>query len=195
MSSLADRKKHLFRKQQLEWIKIGGIWGLIIPGLAFIDFMYRNPIFYTLYVVFCFFAVKLTMKIRRHLFKLAADYQLVQHLEALDESIQVLPQVKVETGKKEAEIEWVLVSSQGVWCLKVNVLAGKIVGGENEKDWSQILKPKKPKSKSLVFPNPALEVKYEAKRLKEYLRQRLKLDLAIEHAVVFTKASFCIMFK
>lgn len=189
MAAVAHSKKDLFRKQQIEWIKIGAIWGIVLPGLAYIDFMYRNPIFYTIYILFCYFAFKITLKIRGHLAKLSADYTFLQQLEALDKETQVLSQVKVETGKKEAKIDWILVNHQGAWCVEVNILSGKICGKEKEKDWSQILKLKNPKSKPLAFPNPLLEVQYGTKRLKEFLKQSLKENIPVYQAVVFTKAS------
>mgnify|MGYP000965597522 FL=1 len=67
MAKVSRSKKELFRQKQLEWIKIGAIWGVVLPGLAYVDFLYRNPIFYTIYVVFCYFALKMTSKIRKRL--------------------------------------------------------------------------------------------------------------------------------
>lgn len=188
MSIPARSKKDLFRKQQIEWIKIGAIWGIMLPGLAYIDFMYKNPIIYTVYIAVCYFAIKLTLKIRGHSAKLSADYKLMQQLEGLDSNMRVFSQFKVEAGKKEAKIEWVLVSKLGIWCVKVNIMPGKISGKEKEKNWCQVLKPKNPKSKTLSFPNPVLEVQYEAKRLKEYLRHKLKENIPVFPLVVFAKA-------
>jgi hypothetical protein len=100
MSIPARSKKDLFRKQQIEWIKIGAIWGIMLPGLAYIDFMYKNPIIYTVYIAVCYFAIKLTLKIRGHSAKLSADYKLMQQLEGIDSNMRVFSQFKVEAAKE-----------------------------------------------------------------------------------------------
>lgn len=189
MASLTESKKTLFRKKQKEWLKLGGIWGLIIPGFVYIDVLYKNLFIYILYILACYFGIKITYESRKRLIILRAEAKFMENLEPLAGEIHVLAQVVVGTGKKEAKIDWLVVGEQGIWCVKINTLAGKITGQEKEKNWSQVLKPKNPKSKLRSFTNPLFTIQYEAKRLKEFLQQQLKINVPVKPLVVFTAAS------
>jgi len=107
---------------------------------------------------------------------------LICELEKLPEGYYVLPDVRVQTDGKPCLIDYVLVSSYGVWLVDVRSHVGRIVGGEDDYEWQHIQG-----SGIASFYNPIRQNRSFCSHIEQYLAQE-GISASVHSIVVFPYA-------
>jgi len=130
----------------------------------------------SLFFVFLFLsspAWRLLASIRGYL----GENRVSRELESLPEGYSILNDLRLTAGKNPAQIDHVVVSPSGIWCVETKSHLGRIFGKEEEKEWTQVKFSERGRRYTKKFYNPILQNRTHCRRLEEYLKQVLSFPL------------------
>ena len=116
------------------------------------------------------------------------ERRVLETLRALPDEFYVLNDVVVPDPRKPAQIDHVLVSPYGLWCIETKAHRGRIVGQAADRKWTQVKHSSSGKRYTDSFYNPVKQNDTHCRRLGEYLSQVLHVSAPIKSVVVFTAA-------
>ncbi|UCH34016.1 MAG: NERD domain-containing protein [Armatimonadota bacterium] len=116
------------------------------------------------------------------------ERRVFAELRKLPDDYWIFNDVTIRVGEDSAQIDHILVSPYGLWCIETKSLRGTIRGKENERHWTQIKRPDSGRTRREKFYNPVAQNATHCRRLGEYLKQHLGVTLPVRSAVVFTGA-------
>lgn len=116
------------------------------------------------------------------------ERRVCRELRALPGEYSVFNDVGLRTGGESAQIDHVLVSPYGLWCIETKSLRGTIRGKEGDDTWTQIKRSDSGRTYRKKFYNPIAQNATHCQRLGDYLKQHVAVTPPIRSAVVFTGA-------
>jgi len=132
--------------------------------------------------------------------KMAADVSLIyirgylgerrvlKELRKLPDDYWVFNDIDIRVNGDAAQIDHVLVSPYGVWCIETKSHRGTIRGKEREHTWTQIKRSDSGRRYRKKFYNPIAQNATHCQRLGDYLKQHVGVTPPVKSAVVFTGA-------
>jgi hypothetical protein len=118
--------------------------------------------------------------------------RVLQELERLPERYWVLNDVRVPGPQEPSQIDHVLVSPHGLWCIDTKTHQGQVSGGEHDYQWTQVTRSSIGQRHTIEFYNPVRQNTTHCSILTDYLRSQ-KLDAPIRPMVVFATADLDLM--
>lgn len=115
---------------------------------------------------------------------LAGEDKALRILAELPNSYSVFPDVLVVSGRKESQLDTIVVGPSGVFVVEVKNYVGVIEGDAGDQRLRQI----KHRTGETTFYNPVKQVTTHAYRLHEFLR-RHQIDIWVQGAVYFANES------
>lgn len=109
-------------------------------------------------------------------------------LRRLPDDYWVFNDVTVAAGDKSAQIDHVLVSPAGVWCVETKSHLGMVLGKERERNWTQVKHSESGRRYKKKLYNPIRQNATHCKVLGQYLDEQLGLRPPVKSVVVFTSA-------
>jgi hypothetical protein len=116
----------------------------------------------------------------------AGEIATLQCLADLGDDWVVLHDVNVPTASGSTQLDVVLVSPYGVWCLEIKAWAGRVYGQEDERSWTQV-KLYGRKAIKERRDNPVQQNAYHCRALSAYVAG-LGYAAPVRSIVVFTEA-------
>jgi len=109
-------------------------------------------------------------------------------LRRLPDEYWVFNDITVTAGEKWAQIDHVLVSPAGVWCVETKSHLGMVLGKEGEKNWTQVKHSESGRRYKKKLYNPIRQNATHCKVLGQYLDEQLGVRPPVKSVVVFTAA-------
>jgi hypothetical protein len=116
------------------------------------------------------------------------ERSVANELRKLADEYWVFNDVRLRVKDTVAQIDHVLVSPYGLWCVEVKSHRGTIHGQENDRMWTQVKKSEAGKTYPKQFYNPVRQNAVHCRRLRDYLKENLQFCPWIKSVVVFTAA-------
>ena len=115
---------------------------------------------------------------------LAGEDKVLRILAKLPNTYSVFPDVRVVMGRKESQLDMIVVGPSGVYVVEVKNYAGVIEGDAANQQLRQI----KHRTGEITFYNPVKQVTTHAYRLHDFLRYH-QMDIWVQGAVYFANES------
>jgi len=171
-----------------EWKYLGVIWSITLLTF-FVPLLFKSFKFAPFIpLIAVALVIKFTWKSLIIIRGNKGERRVFNTLLQLPESYRVLNDVTIKVGDKEAQIDHVIISPFGAWCIETKSHLGRIYGKESDKNWTQKKKSEKGKIYSTSFYNPIAQNAVHCRRLREYLRETSGIDIVAKSVVVFTSA-------
>lgn len=122
----------------------------------------------------------------------AGEQQVLHELERLPDEYWVLTDLRVPGLPAPSQVDHVLVSPYGLWCVESKRQPGFVVGGEYDYEWLQLNYASAPRKHGNRFFNPVRKNATHCAHLTDYLMHQ-RLDAPVRSIVVFTSAELDIM--
>lgn len=124
------------------------------------------------------------MVLRTH----AGERQVLQELRRLPDDYWVLTDLLIPGLHTPSQVDHVLVSPYGLWCLETKAYPGHVVGGENDYEWLQLKRRASSRRHGHKFFNPVRQNTTHCARLSDHLMQE-QLEAPVRSMIVFTAAA------
>ncbi|WP_339063485.1 nuclease-related domain-containing protein [Tepidibacillus marianensis] len=112
----------------------------------------------------------------------------ISKAKKLPDDYLILNDVTVKVNDKEVQIDHILVSPYGVWCVETKSHLGRIYGKEQDKNWTQKKKSDGGKIYTKSFYNPVTQNAVHSRRVEDFLKQKIGLNVPVKSVIVFTSA-------
>lgn len=109
-------------------------------------------------------------------------------LKNLPDEYCILNDVTIRYGDQEAQIDHVLVSIHGIWCIETKDHVGWIYGNDRWHEWTQTKRSSGGRIYKKRFHSPVKQNYVHCIKLQNYLYLKLGVDVSIKSIVVFTSA-------
>lgn len=109
-------------------------------------------------------------------------------LRRLPDHYWVLNDITVTAGDRRAQIDHVLVSPAGLWCVETKSHLGMVLGRERERNWTQVKHSERGRRYKKKLYNPIRQNATHCRVLSDYLEDHLGLRPPVKSIVVFTSA-------
>jgi hypothetical protein len=117
-----------------------------------------------------------------------AERRVANELRELSDEYWIFRDVGLQVKGGDAQIDLVLVSPYGLWCVEVKSHRGTICGKENDRMWRQVKKSEAGRTYCNKFQNPVGQSAGHCRRLRDYLEEKVQFCPEIKSVVVFTGA-------
>jgi len=117
------------------------------------------------------------------------ERRVAAELLKLPDEYWLFNDVQLQAKDKEAQIDHVLVSPYGLWCVEVKSHRGTIYGQEHDRMWTQVKKSEAGKPYRRQFYSPVRQNAVHCRRLRDYLNENVQFCPEIKSVVVFTGAN------
>lgn len=114
------------------------------------------------------------------------EIAVLRQLARLPDDYVILHDLRVPKEANTTQLDLVVISPYGMWCLEVKAWAGRVYGQEEERHWTQV-KLYAGQAVKDRRENPVAQNAYHCEALSQYLRARGH-DLTVGSLVVFTEA-------
>lgn len=116
------------------------------------------------------------------------ESKVLRALEELPDQYHIFNDILLEVGGRKAQIDHVVVSPQGVWCVETKAHLGRVYGKENDKHWTQVKRSSRGRAYKSSFYNPVRQNQTHCLRLREHLKHLTGQDIPVSSVIVFTSA-------
>jgi hypothetical protein len=116
------------------------------------------------------------------------ERRVANELRKLSDEYWIFNDVQFQVKGSDAQIDLVLVSPYGLWCVEVKSHRGTICGHENEQMWKQVKKSEAGRTYREPFYSPVRQNATHCRRLRDYLEEKVQFCPEIKSVVVFTRA-------
>jgi len=191
MAVVVKRKTRLRRQARLAWVCVlGGLFFICLLDAAAVWMVWHHLVagWSLLVLVFVLLAVappvldRSLIPIRGYL----GEKRVCAELTQLPDEYRILNDVQVKACGKTAQIDHVLVSPYGMWCIETKSHFGWIYGQAWDRTWTQVKKSERGRTHKKQVANWASDNEWQRSQLDEYLRQRLDLWCPVKCLVVLT---------
>lgn len=117
----------------------------------------------------------------------AAERQVARLLTRLPDGFRILNDLTIAVGQHQAQIDHVIVSPYGLWCVETKSHVGTVLGREQERNWTQVKYTGRRKCNIRLY-SPVRQNQVHCQRLSQLLQDRFSLQVPIHSVVVFTAA-------
>lgn len=189
MAKVLKAQTTLQVQAQQQWIYLLLLWATTILSF-FLHKLFDKPPFWLYILPFMLvsiasgFSWKSLIIIRGH----NGEKRVFNVLKELPDYYYVLNDVTIKVDDKEAQIDHLLVSPSGIWSVETKSHLGRIYGKERDKNWTQKKKSDKGRIHTTSFYNPIAQNAVHCRRLADFIRQKLNLEVPVKSVVVFTSA-------
>jgi len=114
------------------------------------------------------------------------ERRVCRELTRLPDEYWILNDVQVNAGGKTAQIDHVLASPYGIWCIETKSRLGWIFGERWDRTWTQVKQSERGRTHKRQMWNPVEQNKRQRTLLDEYLKEHLGFWCPIKCLVVFT---------
>ena len=114
------------------------------------------------------------------------ERRVCRELAQLPDEYWILNDVQINAGGKTAQIDHVLVSPHGIWCIETKSNFGWIFGQRWDRTWTQVKKSERGRTHKRQMGNPVAQDEWHRSLLDEYLKQRLDFWCPAKCLVVLT---------
>jgi len=111
-------------------------------------------------------------------------------LRKLSDEYRILNDVTIKVDEAEAQIDHVVVSPYGLWCLETKSHRGMTFGKERDQNWTQVKHSEKGRRYKNKLYSPIRQNATHCKRLGDFINQQLGLSVPIRSVVVFSHGKF-----
>jgi hypothetical protein len=115
-----------------------------------------------------------------------AERRVCRELTKLPDEYWILNDVQINAGGKSAQIDHVLVSPHGIWCIETKSWLGRIFGKRWDRTWTQVKQSERGRTHKRQMPNPVQQNEWHRQQLDDYLKARLGFWCPIKCLVVLT---------
>lgn len=95
----------------------------------------------------------------------AGERRVYNALKKLPDDYYILNDVTITVGNRKAQIDHIVVSMHGLWCIETKAHLGSIYGADDDKNWTQIKKSKDGRTFTHVFYNPVTQNRVHCQRV------------------------------
>lgn len=113
--------------------------------------------------------------------------RVLRELELLPHEYCVLNDVRIPGPQTPAQMDHVVVSPYGLWCIETKPHTGCVAGGEYDYEWVQVTRARGERRGGHRFYNPVRENATHCARLSDHLNQE-RLEAPVRSMVVFPLA-------
>jgi hypothetical protein len=117
---------------------------------------------------------------------LEGELVVLQALTRLPDEFVILHDVRLPVGGRDTQLDLVVLSPYGVWCLEIKAWRGRVYGQATEPNWTLVKLYGRELHKTRLS-NPLLQNQYHCDSLQAYL-SRQGYDVGVQALVVFTTA-------
>lgn len=114
------------------------------------------------------------------------ERRVFRHLKRLSDDYYLFNDLTIITQSGTSQIDHVLVSPYGVWCIETKARRGTIHGQEDEQQWTQVKRSDAGRKYKQRFYNPVRQNATHCHRLRDYLGRQLHQQVPVRSLVVFT---------
>jgi hypothetical protein len=107
-------------------------------------------------------------------------------LAQLPDEYWILHDVRPNSGGKTAQIDHVLVSPHGMWCIETKSRLGWIFGQRGDRTWTQVKESERGGRHTRQMENAVRQNEWQRSQLDAYLKERLDFWCPVKCLVVFT---------
>lgn len=114
------------------------------------------------------------------------EVAVLRHLERLPDEWVILHDLRIPADHGTTQLDLVLISPFGVWCLEIKAWTGRVYGQETERSWTQVKRYAGETIKD-ARENPVQQNAYHCRALSSFL-STLGCTATVHPIVVFTRA-------
>lgn len=189
MARVIKETTTLRRQAHVAWIVVGVTVGITFASFMLYKIPHLSPWLYFLPICFLVLTSAIANPCLIYIRGNKGERQVLRALLKLSDDFLIYNDVIITVaGEKEAQIDHVLVSKFGVWCVETKSHIGKIYGKENDKNWTQVKHSERGRRYSNSIYNPIKQNATHCRRLGQYLNEQLGLKVPIFSVIVFTSA-------
>lgn len=189
MAHIIKESTTLQKQAKTEKIKLLIYWVIALASfLIAYTYIDQNSFIYLVPVIVVAIVIRLSWKTLIIIRGNMGEQRVIKVLKELPEGYNILNDVIINVGDKEAQIDHLVVSPFGLWSIETKSHLGRIYGKENDKNWTQKKKSEKGKIYTKSFYNPVMQNAVHCRRLKDYIKEKLGKELDIKSVIVFTSA-------
>jgi hypothetical protein len=101
------------------------------------------------------------------------ERRVSEELTQLPDKYWILNDVQVDARGKTAQIDHVLVSPHGVWCIETKSRRGWIFGQRRDRTWTQVKRSERGITHNRQMENPVEQNEWQRSQLDAYLSERV----------------------
>lgn len=185
MAIIKSKEKSLNRKSNNDLvIELIGVLMCIaaIPVYAFFRNIYTSVI-----IIVIAFIVIVHFSNRRKIYKygIEGEKDISKLLATLNNKYMVYNDIVIGGTEKGAQIDHLVLSPYGIFCIETKNMKGTIVGREDDNEWKQIKVGQGGKNYEKNFYNPCKQSRGHVNAVKRLLRQMNLKDIFVYSIVVF----------
>lgn len=118
------------------------------------------------------------------------ERRVLRALRRLPDEYRILNDVTIKVDEDEAQIDHVVVSPYGIWCIETKSHRGMTFGKEKDQNWTQVKHSEKGKRYKNKLYSPIRQNATHCKRLDDFIQQRLGMSVPVRSVVVFSHGKF-----
>ena len=191
MAIVVKRKTTLRRQAWFAWACVfGGLFAICLLAAAAVWVSLHHPVAGSSLMVLALALLAVAAPVvDRSLIPIRGylgEKRVCAELTQLPDEYSILNDVRINARGKTAQIDHVLVSPHGMWCIETKSHFGWIFGQRGDRTWTQVKKSERGRTHRKQVPNWVSDTEWRRSQLDEYLRQRLDLWCPVKCLVVLT---------
>ncbi|HEY3376206.1 MAG TPA: nuclease-related domain-containing protein [Armatimonadota bacterium] len=187
MARVLTEEHTLHRQARWAWAGVAVGWGMVPLAIAGLLWRQAPLLAWALIPILVTLAGQWTHRAMATILGYGGERAVDRVLRALPDDYLLFNGLTLWVDGRQAQLDHVLLSPYGLWCVETKSLRGAVYGTETEKRWQQVKRSDSGRHYRNAFYSPVRQNATHCRRLHAYLL-RHGLHVAVRSLIVFTTA-------